>query len=148
MARLYNNQLSSHTELFVDNSLLVNRSTVAKDWHDRGFSCGMWIDHAGREWSYDAQDTDQLFMLMSGELELEMKGQSICPSVGEEIRILTGNAHTIRNVGKQTGRWLYGQRRETTSQPQLLQERTFHPELKRKRRPEKRTPAVHISEDV
>ncbi len=151
MSQLYNNQLSSHEELAVDNSFIINRSTVANDWHDRGFSCGMWIDHAGREWSYEAQDTDELFMLMSGELELEMKGQLICPLVGEEIRILTGNAHTIRNIGKQTARWLYGQRRETTSQPQpsqTVQERTFHPELKRKRRPEKRTPAIHISKDV
>ncbi len=135
----------------MDNSFIINRSTVAKDWHARGFSCGMWIDHAGREWAYDAQDSDELFMLMSGDLELEMKGQSLRPSVGEEIRILTGNPHTIRNIGKQTARWLYGQRRETTAQPQPLQsisERSFHPELKRKRRPEKRTPAVQISKDM
>ncbi len=111
----------------------------------------MWIDHAGREWSYEAKNTDELFMLMSGELELEMEGRSLRPSVGEEIRILTGNPHTIRNIGKQTGRWLYGQQREMTSQTQpsqTIQERSFHPELKRKRRPEKRTPAVQISKDV
>ncbi len=111
----------------------------------------MWIDHAGREWSYDAQDNDELFMLMSGELELEMEGQSLRPSIGEEIRILTGNSHTIRNISKQTARWLYGQQRETTSQTQpsqTTQERSFHPELKRKRRPEKRIPAVQISKDV
>lgn len=151
MARLYNNQLSSNEKLAVDNSLLVNRSIVANDWHARGFSCGMWIDHAGREWSYDAQETDELFMLMSGELELEMQGQSIRPSIGEEIRILTGKSHTIRNIGNQTARWLYGQQREITSQPQppqTMQERSFHPELKRKRRTEKIIPEVQISKDV
>ena len=93
-------------------NFLIDRSNVAKDWHARGFSCGMWIDHAGREWSCHPHETDELLMMMSGELELEMEGQSIHPSVGEEIRIPAGVPHIIRNVRGKTARWLYGQRRE------------------------------------
>ena len=88
----------------MDNSLLFNRSEIAKDWHARGFFCGVWIDHAGREWSYQAQETDELFMMMSGELELEIGGQSIRPLVGEEIRIPTGIPHMIRNAKGKTVR--------------------------------------------
>jgi cupin 2 domain-containing protein len=135
----------------MDNSLLFNRSDIAKDWHARGFSCGVWIDHAGREWSYQAQETDELFMMMSGELELEIGGQSILPLVGEEILIPTGIPHMIRNDKGKTARWLYGQRRETVSvphPPNTTQERSFHPELKRKRRLEKRIPTAEASKDV
>ena len=126
----------------------IDRSTVAKDWHARGFSCGLWIDHAGREWSCHPRQTDELFMMMSGELELEMEGHSIRPSVGEEIRIPAGVIHTIRNIGGKTARWFYGQRRETITvlqTPDTSRERSFHPEVKRKRRPEKRGAASEAS---
>ncbi len=96
----------------MSNPVSLDRSNVAKDWHARGFSCGLWIDHAGREWSCHPHQTDELFMMMAGELELGMEGQSIRPSVGEEIRIPAGVSHTIRNIGGKTARWLYGQRQE------------------------------------
>ncbi len=135
----------------MDESLLLNRSDIAKDWHARGYSCGLWIDHAGREWSYLAQKTDELFLMLSGELELEIEGQTFRPSVGEEIRIPTGRPHTIRNDRGKTARWLYGQQRETGSAsqtPMTVRERSFHPELKRKRRLEKRVPANEISKEA
>lgn len=92
----------------------LDRSNVAKDWHARGFSCGLWIDHAGREWSYHPHQTDELFMILSGDLELRVEGQSIQSSVGEEICIPAGATHTIRNIGGKTARWLYGIRQEAT----------------------------------
>lgn len=130
------------------NLASIDRSTVAKDWHARGFSCGLWIDHAGREWSYQAQETDELFMMMSGELELELEGRTIQPAVGKEIRISAGMPHTIRNIGGKTARWLYGQPRETITvphTPDTSKKRSFHPEVKRKRRTEKNVPALEIS---
>jgi len=135
----------------VSNLIFIDRSDVAKDWHARGFSCGLWIDHAGREWSNHPRQTDELFMIMSGELELELEGQSIRPLGGEEILIPAGMPHTIRNIGGETARWLYGQVREVPSEtntPAKERERSFHPELKRKRRPEKRTPVINISKEI
>ncbi|MEX0828928.1 MAG: cupin domain-containing protein [Nitrospirales bacterium] len=124
----------------MSNSAFIDRSDIARDWHARGFSCGLWIDHAGREWTNQPRQTDELFMMMSGELELELEGQIIRPSVGEEIRIPAGTPHSIRNISKKTARWLYGQPREVLvvkPAPTAARERSFHPELKRKRRPEK-----------
>lgn len=132
----------------MSNSVFIDRSDIAKDWHARGFSCGLWIDHAGREWSNHPRQTDELFMMMSGELELELEGQSIRPSVGEEIRIPAGMPHTIRNIGGKTARWLYGQPREAVMvkpAPSAARERSFHPELKRKRRPEKKDATIEVS---
>jgi hypothetical protein len=131
----------------VSNSSFIDRSDVAKNWHARGFSCGLWIDHAGREWSYEAQENDELFMMMSGELELELDGQCIRPLIGKEIRIPAGMPHSIRNIGGETARWLYGQPREAfmvKPAPSASRERSFHPELKRKRRPEKRVAIIEI----
>ncbi len=98
----------------MSNPVALDRSNVAKDWHARGFSCGLWIDHTGREWSYQPHQTDELFMILSGDLELKIEGQSIQPSVGKEICIPAGVTHTIRNIGGKTARWLYGIRREAT----------------------------------
>ena len=136
----------------MDDPVLFDRATVAKNWHSRGFSCGTWIDHAGREWSHYAHETDELFMMMSGELVLEVEGQSIQPAVGEEIRIPPGT-HIIRNIGGKTARWLYGQLREpeTATWPETGEtapERSFHPVLKRKRRLEKRTTPLEAQKSV
>ena len=129
----------------------IDRSTVAKNWHARGFSCGLWIDHAGREWSCHPHETDELFMIMSGELELEMEGTSSQPSVGEEIRIPAGMHHTIRNIGGKTARWLYGQRQETitsTQTPHSSQELSYGHEIKRKRGKVEREPVLGLSNEA
>jgi hypothetical protein len=131
----------------MDNYSIIDRSTIAQDWHARGFSCGLWIDHSCREWSYQAHENDELFMVMSGELELEIQGQSLRPSRGEEIRIPEGISYTIRNIGGKTARWLYGQPQERFSAkpaPAIPPERSFHPELKRKRRPEKKGATIEV----
>ena len=129
----------------------IDRSNVANDWHARGFSCGLWIDHAGREWSCHSRQTDELFMMMSGELELEMEGQSIQPSAGEEIRIPAGVPHIIRNVRGKTARWLYGQRQEaidSTQTPHSFQEVSYGPEVNRKREKIRREPVLGVSKEA
>ncbi len=87
----------------------LDHSKVAKVWRERGYSCGMWIDHAGREWKNEPQETDELFMVLSGEIELELGEQRLSPCPGEEILIPAGRSHRIRNIGGKTARWLYGQ---------------------------------------
>lgn len=99
---------------------LVDRSNVSKDWHSRGFSCGMWIDHAGREWVCQAHPHEELLMVMSGVIEVAVGGRLLRPAVGEEIRIPAGVAHTIKNVGGKTARWLYGQYRNAPATAQVL----------------------------
>ena len=87
---------------------IIERSEVAKDWHARGFSCGMWIDHAGRSWNGTPNETEELIMVLSGKLEVEMEGMRFQPDIGEEIRIPPHVEHTIKNIGGKTARWLYG----------------------------------------
>jgi glyoxylate utilization-related uncharacterized protein len=100
---------------------ILDRSIVAKDWHARGFSCGVWIDHAGREWRAATQDMEEIFMALSGELEIEIAGSRVQPSVGEEILIPSGASYTIRNIGGTTARWFYGQQRMPSAPLQPVQ---------------------------
>ena len=89
---------------------VIERSEIEKDWHARGFTCGLWIDHAGRSWNGTPNQTEELFMALSGKLELEIEGSRFQPEIGEEIRIPPNVEHTIKNVGGKTARWLYGQK--------------------------------------
>lgn len=84
---------------------------IARDWEARGFSCDLWIDPPGRSWEGYVHETDELLMVLEGELEVEMRGEQLRPKPGEEVFIPAHVIHSVRNVGKTTARWLYGYRR-------------------------------------
>ena len=90
----------------------VDQKAVEKDWQARGFSCGLWIDPPGREWHDFVHDTDELVMVVEGEQEFEMNGQTRRLEIGEEMLIPAGTYHTARNVGSITSKWLYGYKRK------------------------------------
>jgi mannose-6-phosphate isomerase-like protein (cupin superfamily) len=54
---------------------------------------------------------DELFMVVEGEVELEMQGRAFRPAIGEEVLIPARAVHTVRNVGSSIARWLYGYRK-------------------------------------
>jgi len=86
----------------------VNQDQVTKDWKDRGFSCSLWKDPPGKVWEGYVHESDELLMVMEGEVELEIDGKKITPPVGKEAFIPAHAVHSVRNVGKTTSRWLYG----------------------------------------
>jgi quercetin dioxygenase-like cupin family protein len=85
---------------------------IEHDWHSRGFSCGVWVDPPGQVWEGYVHSTNELLMVLEGELELEMQGRTFRPTVGEEVLILAQVTHSVRNVGGTTARWLYGYRQD------------------------------------
>ena len=86
----------------------LDRAQVKRGWHDRGFSCGVWVDPPGQVWEEYVHATDELLMVLEGELELEMQGRTFRPKAGEEVFIPARMTHSVRNVGGTTARWLYG----------------------------------------
>ncbi|MBI4249800.1 MAG: cupin domain-containing protein [Elusimicrobia bacterium] len=86
----------------------VDRAAVAKDWRGRGFSCELWTDPPGQVWEGYVHPTDELFMILEGVVELEMRGRKLRPKAGEEILIPAKTVHTVRNAGSTASRWLYG----------------------------------------
>ena len=88
------------------------KRAVTSDWSARGFSCDIWTDSPGQVWSDFVHATDELVMLIEGELELTCNGVTRQIAVGEEVMIPAGVVHTVRNTGRTTNRWYYGYRRE------------------------------------
>lgn len=94
------------------NSTPIDRKQVEKDWQARGFSCALWTDPPGQVWEDYVHDTDELLMVLEGELEMEIQGRTFHPKIGEEVFIPARALHTVRNIGNMTSRWLYGYKRK------------------------------------
>ena len=90
---------------------MADRSQVERDWRERGFSCDLWVDPPGQRWEDFTHRSDELFMVLEGEVELELLGDVMQPAAGEEVLIPAGARHSVRNRGATVSRWLYGYRR-------------------------------------
>jgi len=88
----------------------VDLDSVRRNWQARGFSCDLWTDPPGQVWDDYVHATDELLMLIEGEIEVTVSGETCRPDIGEEIVIPAGVSHTVVNNGSTTNRWLYGYR--------------------------------------
>jgi len=86
----------------------VDRNAVAADWRARGFSCGLWVDPPGQVWADFVRDTDEVVMVVEGEVEFEIAGVTYRLRADEDLLISAGARHTVRNLGTTESRWLYG----------------------------------------
>ena len=86
----------------------MDKEKIRSEWLERGFSCDVWTDPPGQIWANFTHPTDELVMLIEGELELQFMGQTIIASVGEEVLIPAGENHTVRNIGTSQNAWFYG----------------------------------------
>ena len=86
----------------------LNQNDISKDWSARGFSCALWVDPPGQRWEDFVHDTDELVVVLAGEMEFEINGEISHPEIGEELYIPAGAIHSVRNIGGITARWLYG----------------------------------------
>lgn len=89
---------------------LTGNSKVRHQWRQRGFSCGIWTDPPGQVWENYVHEVDELFMVIEGEIELEIEGRRLYPKPGEEVFIPANAIHSVRNIGQTTCRWFYGYR--------------------------------------
>jgi mannose-6-phosphate isomerase-like protein (cupin superfamily) len=89
----------------------MNLAHIEKDWKSRGFSFGVWEDPAGQTWEDYVHDVDELFMVIEGDVELEMRGRKLKPKPGEEILIPAKVIHSVRTGPASGSQWLYGYKR-------------------------------------
>ena len=90
----------------------VNPSQIAADWNERGFSCELWTDPPGQTWEDFTHTTDEVVIVLEGEMEFEIEGTVHHPTAGQELLIPAGAVHSARNIGNTTSNWLYGYRQE------------------------------------
>jgi len=86
----------------------LNREEVSRKWSARGFSCDLWVDPPGQRWEDFVHKSDELVLVLEGELEFEIDGEISHPEPGQEVYIPAGAVHSVRNIGTSTARWLYG----------------------------------------
>ena len=86
----------------------LDRDQVAHDWHHRGYSCDVFTDPPGREWSDFVHATNELVTVIDGRLKLTIGGEEIIAEPGDEVFILKRVHHSVKNVSSSTTRWLYG----------------------------------------
>lgn len=86
----------------------MSQQDISKDWATRGFSCDLWVDPPGQRWEDYVHASDELVMMIEGEVEFEIDGKVHHPAIGEELFIPAGAVHSVRNIGHTTSRWLYG----------------------------------------
>ena len=91
----------------------TRQNDIAKDWAARGFSCELWIDPPGQRWEDFVHNTDELVVVLEGELEFEIDAVVSHPEAGEELYIPAGAVHSVRNIGGTAARWLYGYKKGT-----------------------------------
>ncbi len=85
-----------------------DRAQVAVNWATRGFGCDLWVDQPGNRWEDFTHATDELVIVLEGQMEFEVEGEVRHPQIGEELHIRAGAVHSARNIGDTTARWLYG----------------------------------------
>lgn len=89
----------------------MDAEKVASEWKSRGFSCDIWTDTPGQVWADFVHATDELVMLIDGEIELRFAGEVHRPQAGQEIFIPAGEPHTVINIGNTSNHWFYGYRK-------------------------------------
>ena len=72
----------------------VDREEVARDWAARGFGCDLWVDPPGRCWEDFVHATDEVVIVVEGEMEFEIEGEVARPEIGEELFIPAGAVHS------------------------------------------------------
>jgi len=86
----------------------VDKTVVAADWRQRGYSCDWFSDPPGREWRDFVHSTNELVTVVQGHLELTVAGSTYRVEPGDEVFIPRGAVHSVKNSHTGTTRWLYG----------------------------------------
>jgi quercetin dioxygenase-like cupin family protein len=87
---------------------VIDRDVIARAWANRGFSCDLWVDPPGQRWEDFTHATDEVVLVLEGQMEFELEGHVHHPPTGQELLIPAGARHSARNIGTTSARWLYG----------------------------------------
>ncbi len=97
-------------EYFTSNKFAVpvKKDAVARDWHERGYSCNWFVDPPGQQWNNFVHNCNELVTVVEGVLEMSIAGQTWVVQPGDEVFIPEGAVHSVKNIHTDTTRWLYG----------------------------------------
>ncbi len=86
----------------------VERTRIAADWRARGYSCALFVDPPGREWTNFVHSSNELLAVTDGRLEVTVRNVRVVAEPGDEVFIPKGAKHSVRNIHDDATHWLYG----------------------------------------
>ncbi|HAR67014.1 MAG TPA: cupin domain-containing protein [Lentisphaeria bacterium] len=84
---------------------------IVGNWQERGFSCDRESLAPGEVTDRRIHTFDQLIVLLSGEVTVEIAGETFKPAIGEELLIPAGTIRCINNHTLEPIIWLHGRLR-------------------------------------
>lgn len=96
------------SEFFIRNAypLPVSRTAVAADFP--GFSFGVFNDPPGQVWADFTHETDEFVVVVEGDVEIEIAGETARCGPGDLVRIPARASHTLRTSQAGGSTWFYG----------------------------------------
>lgn len=87
----------------------IDVEKIKNEWQSKGFKCETYSTPAGDYWSSEGHESDEVFILLEGELEVSFQGKTYHPTIGEEFRVPANVSHTFKNPGATSNNliWLY-----------------------------------------
>ncbi len=86
--------------------LPVSQNAVIADFPD--FSFGVFRDPAGQEWADFTHDTDEFVVVVEGEMEIEVAGETAHCRGGDLVLIPARASHSLRTSARGGSIWYYG----------------------------------------
>ncbi len=77
-----------------------NWQQLKTDWERKGFKCELFKSLPGEGWSSKGHETDEMFILLEGEVEVSFQGKTYSPTIGEGVIVPANVPHTFKNPGK------------------------------------------------
>ncbi|NEP06884.1 MAG: cupin domain-containing protein [Okeania sp. SIO2G4] len=89
--------------------LNIDFEKLKNEWENKGFKCETHETPPGDYWSSDGHESDEIFILLEGELEVSFEGKTYYPTLGQEFRVPANVPHTFKNPGTTANHliWLY-----------------------------------------
>ncbi|MCJ8299351.1 MAG: cupin domain-containing protein [Pseudomonadales bacterium] len=89
-------------------SVPMDVEQVTTDWQKRGFGCSIYVDAPGQQWIDFVHSTNELVMVLDGQLRMLVGDEEFIAEPGDEVFIAKNTYHSLYNTFSGTTRWLYG----------------------------------------
>lgn len=90
--------------------MAIDLKALERDFVDRGYSFGIFVDPPGQEWLGFVHDVDEIVVPLEGAVTITVAGAVYRPAIGEEVFIPAGAVHDVVTSAEGGSRWAYGYR--------------------------------------
>ena len=83
--------------------------TLKAEYEKRGFKCEISTSEPGEDWvsQEEGHEAEEVYILLEGELELSLQGQTYRPAIGEVFVVPAGEPHTFKSNKFSRYYWIY-----------------------------------------